>query len=247
MRPAVVRAKHMTDGLGEPSEPLDGASKHRAESASAPAVGVSRSQRIRLVTLALCLGIAAIGVSVALLSSAGRTDQSAKTGNGRVPQSTSGQAPAASAPSPAAAGSGGSAANGHPSRRDLKLLRWKEGPGGAALMAVEKQMGTAMQDAGLKLYAQMKTACASLSSDVSTARSTPPIPDEAMQRLYAGALAGLAGAAADCRTAISMRARGDESVEIHVNRARLNLARVRFAAMSKKLYLATREILSLHR
>jgi hypothetical protein len=238
----------MTDGLGEPSEPLDEGGKHRAEAeaASASAVGFNRSRRIRMVTLALCLGIAAIGVSMALLSSAGGgTHRSASTANGQAPQSASGQAPAASAPSQAAAGGGGSA-NGHLSRLDLKLLKWKEGPGGAALMAVEKQMGTAMQDAGIKFYAQMKTACMSLSSDISTARSTPPIPDEAMQRLYAGALAGLAGAAADCRTAISIRARGDESVEINVNRARLNLARVRFAAMSKRLYMATRQVLSLH-
>jgi hypothetical protein len=106
-------------------------------------------------------------------------------------------------------------------------------------------MGTAMQDAGLKSYAAMRAACVSLASDVSSARNAPPIPDEATQQLYARALTGLADAAAECRAAISLGANGGESVEIHVNRVRLNLARVKFAAISKKLYLVTRQILSL--
>jgi hypothetical protein len=105
-------------------------------------------------------------------------------------------------------------------------------------------MGTAMQSAGLKLYAQMKQACGQLASEVGTARVGPPIPDNAMQRLYAKALAGLSRAAANCHAAISVRP-DDESVEIHVNRPLLNRSRLEFAAASAKLYRATGEIESL--
>jgi hypothetical protein len=246
----VVRAKHTTDGLGEPSEPLDGSTEHTATSASARAHDGSRSRRIRLITLALCLGVAAVGVSVAVFASTGgQAGQVAGTGNGQASQAPAPQAPVASAPSPgntglAYSGGGTSATGGRLPRREHKLLKWKAGPGGTALSAVENQMGTAMQDAGLKSYAEMRAACVSLASDVSSARNAPPIPEEATQRLYARALTGLAGAAAECRAAISLGIGGGESVEIHVNRVRLNLARVKFAAMSKKLYLVTRQILS---
>ena len=68
-----------------------------------------------------------------------------------------------------------------------------------------------------------------------------------MQRLYAGTLAGLSRAAADCRTAISVRADGDESVDVDLNKSLLNQSRAEFAAMSKKLYTATAEIQALGR
>ena len=103
-----------------------------------------------------------------------------------------------------------------------------------------------MQSAGLKQYAAMKVACAQLASDIGTARAEPPIPDSAMQRLYARALAGLSRAAAHCRSAISIHV-DDESTDVHLNRPLLNRSRVEFAAASTKLYRATGEIASLHR
>jgi len=68
-----------------------------------------------------------------------------------------------------------------------------------------------------------------------------------MQRLYAKALAGLSRAAPDCRTAVSDRANGDESVDVHLNQSLLNRSRTEFAAMSKKLYAATAQIQALGR
>ena len=65
-----------------------------------------------------------------------------------------------------------------------------------------------MQAAGVKLYATMRLACASLASEIETAQSGPPIPYASMQQLYARGLAGLSGAAADCRSAISVRPDG---------------------------------------
>jgi len=123
-------------------------------------------------------------------------------------------------------------------------LRWDAGPGGKTLAAVREQMGTAMQSAGLKLYAQMKLACAQLASEVSTAQAGPPIPDNAMQRLYAKALAGLSRAAANCHTAISIHEDGEDT-KARVNGPLLNRSRAEFAAASTKLYRATSEIESL--
>ena len=104
-----------------------------------------------------------------------------------------------------------------------------------------------MQAAGARFYATMRTACGSLASGVETAQAGPPIPDAAMQRLYAKALAGLSNATADCRNAISAHPEGNEGTTIHVNNALLNRTRLEFAATSKKLYRATAQIQSVHR
>jgi hypothetical protein len=135
---------------------------------------------------------------------------------------------------------------GWPQRLNHQILRWKAGPGAKALAAVEQQMGTAMQAAGVPLYATMETACASLASEIGTAQAGPPIPYDVMQRLYTEALAGLSSAAADCRAAISEHP-GEETVAIHVNQALLSQSRQEFATMSKKLYRATARIQSAHR
>jgi hypothetical protein len=86
--------------------------------------------------------------------------------------------------------------------------------------------------------------CTTLASEVRAAQAGPPIPDAAMQRLYARALAGLSSAAAGCRQAISEDPEGDEELKIHLNHALLDQARLEFAAASKKLYRATAEISS---
>jgi hypothetical protein len=121
------------------------------------------------------------------------------------------------------------------------MLRWRSGPGGAALTTVETQLGNAMQAAGLKMYVPMKMACGSLASGISAAQSGPPIPYEAMQRLYASALAGLSHTATDCRTAISVQVNG-EDVGVHLDHRLLDQSRAEFAATSGELYKATAEI-----
>jgi hypothetical protein len=93
----------------------------------------------------------------------------------------------------------------------------------------------------------MRLACVSLASSVETAQAAPPIPDDAMQRLYAKALAGLSSAAADCRSAISVHPEGAEGMRIDVNKVLLNRSLAGFAAESKKLYMATAEIRTLRR
>src|SRR5262249_56563164 len=99
-----------------------------------------------------------------------------------TPQAAQPTAPVASSQAPpgAGAGSNGLARSsvlrwppGHP----RQILRWEAGPGGTTLAAVRELMGTAMQSAGLKLYAAMRLACSQLASDVNTAQAGPPIPD----------------------------------------------------------------------
>ena len=107
-------------------------------------------------------------------------------------------------------------------------------------------MGTAMQSAGLKMYVPMRQACVTLASDVSTARTGPPVPDGAIQQLYLRALAGLSRAAAHCQAAIRVEA-GEETVDAHVNQPLLTRTRLEMAAMSEKLYRSTAALRSLHR
>ena len=68
-----------------------------------------------------------------------------------------------------------------------------------------------------------------------------------MQRLYAGVLAGLSGAAADCGSAISVHPDGDEGMRINVHKALLSRSLAELAADSKKLYTATAAIRALSR
>jgi len=243
----------MIDGQPEPSKRPDDDSERQAGSARVPGAG-GGSRRVLLIALAVCLGVAAVGVSLAVFASPGgnRAGYAAGAGNspaGAPTQAAQPTAPVASSrPTLRQGGTSDGLAKSvlrWPPGRTRQILRWDAGPGGKTLAAVGEQMGTAMQSAGLKMYAAMRLACAQLASDVSTARAGPPIPDRAMQRLYAKALAGLSRAAADCRTAISIHSDG-ENTEAHVNGPLLNRSRVEFAAASKKLYRATGEINSLH-
>jgi len=242
----------MTDNQPGPSKPATDGGKQPAGQARAFWAGLSGSWRITLIVSALCLCVAAAGVIVAALSSPGSGAGHIATGSSpsaaETAQPRTGKPTAPAASSPAATGlkvtSNGVAksALGFPPRLKNQMLRWREGPGGSALASVERQMGAAMQAAGVKLYDVMKTNCTGLASEIRTAQAGPPIPDAAMQRLYARALAGLSRAAADCRGAISIDLEGDEDLSVHVNKALLAQSRLEFAAASKKLYRATAQI-----
>ena len=243
----------MADRRSRPSKPPGGGSEQPASPLRVRWGSLEGSRRTILVVSALCLCVVIAGVGIALLSSPG-----GQAGHVAATSSTAPATATTTPPAPPAASSrattgpkvksegAATIALGWPPRLNRQILRWKAGPGGKALAAVEQQMGTAMQAAGIKSYATMKTACASLASEVGTAQAAPPIPDGAMQRLYAKSLAGLSNAAADCQSAISEHP-GEETVDIHVNQALLSQSRLEFAAMSKKLYRATAQIQSAHR
>jgi hypothetical protein len=241
----------MMDGPPEPSLPPNGGNEQPTGPARLlQAVG---SRRALLITLVACLCVIVAGVAVAVFSSPGGSQARQIAGADTSPAATKAQAaqPAAPTASSRATTRPGVTSSGiaksvlqWPPQLKHQILRWKAGPGGKALAMVANHMGSAMQAAGLELYAPMRMTCVELGSDVGTAQAGPPIPDAAMQRLYANALARLSTAAADCRSAISAHPQGDESISIHVNKALLSQSRLEFAATSKELYRATAQIQS---
>jgi hypothetical protein len=122
------------------------------------------------------------------------------------------------------------------------LKSWDAGRGGSALASVSIELGNATQAAGYKLFAPMRLACLSLGTAVKDAKADPPIPNAAMQKLYASALGALATAAADCRAGISVQPYGDEDIETHEDPTVLHRSVSEFVTGAKDLYRATVEI-----
>jgi hypothetical protein len=112
---------------------------------------------------------------------------------------------------------------------------------------VTTQLGGVTQTAGARLYSQLRLECASLASSAQAALEAPPIPDEAMQRMYTKVLAALSATAANCRNAVSVSPEGDEDQRINLNKALLNQSLAQFATESRELYTATAEIRTLRR
>src|SRR5690349_1540059 len=182
----------MTDNQPGSSKPATDGSKQPAGQARAFWAGLSGSWRITLIVSALCLCVAAAGVVVAVLSSPGGGAGHIAAGSSspsatKAVQPQTGQPTVPAASSPAAAGakvtSNGVAKSAlrWPPRLKNQIQQWREGPGGSALASVGKQMGTAMQAAGVKQYAMMRLTCVSLAAEVRTAQAAPPTPDAAMQ------------------------------------------------------------------
>lgn len=260
------------DGQPEPLKPPDGDAPQTSPMRVPEAAG-SNPRRMLLIGLVVLL-IAGAAAGAVLASSGGKRDGYSigpgpsgsqvnhATGTGSSPAATRNRSTgptSAKTAQPAPRGSDRAVTGADvtskgvtksalrwPPQLQRAMKSWRSGPGGAALTTVETQMGNAMQDAALKMYVPMKLACGSLASGISAAQSGPPIPYEAMQRLYASALAGLSRAAADCRTAISVRVDG-EDVEVHLNRGTLGQSRRDFDATSGQLYKATAEIQALGR
>ena len=244
--------KHKADGRPQPSQP-HGDSRQPTGRPWAAWASAGGPHRMLLVISAVCLCLIVAGVTVAVLSSPGgraghiagasNPSSAANTQPGR-PKAPTAPGRATTGPKVTSHGIAQSALRWPPQLKH-RILGWRAGPGGTALAAVKKQMGSAMQAAGIRLYPTMTAACASLASDIGTAQAGPPIPYGAMQRLYAKALVGLSRAAADCRNAISEHA-DDETVTFHVNKVLLEQSRLEFAAASTKLYRATAQLESVH-
>jgi hypothetical protein len=129
-----------------------------------------------------------------------------------------------------------------PPKLAAALRKWDAGRGGKILTKVSSDIGVAVQSGGVKMYVQMKSACASLESVLSEAKAGPPIRDADAQKNYMTAVGELAKAAADCRSAISEQPYGDESVHTEENPTVLHRAENEFTVGIKDLYGLTYEI-----
>ena len=138
----------------------------------------------------------------------------------------------------------GSTALPLPKKLQPAVARW-DAHGNKALAALSVQFGTVLQSAGVKQYVPMKMACVRLATEAAALRAGPPIPDAAMQGLYAKALADFAQGAAACKAAVSEWRIGDETVDTRVNPAQLHRSLSLIAAGATDLYRATAEIVAL--
>ncbi len=129
-----------------------------------------------------------------------------------------------------------------PANMQGSVASWQSGPGGRDLTAVSSRLGQALQASGIRQYSPMKDACAQLASSVAAAKAGPPIPQAAMQTLYAQALTELAKGATDCQQAISIAPTGDETIQAHVDTARLRQATSEISAGATDVFRSTAEI-----
>ena len=134
-----------------------------------------------------------------------------------------------------------------PTSMQSHVASWQSGAGGRDLNAVSSRLGAALQAGGIKQYTSMRYACTQLASSVTAAEAGPQIPDAAMQNLYTKALSDLAKGAADCRTAISIKASGDETTQANLDTAMLHQATAELSAGATDIFRSTAEIQILSR
>lgn len=116
---------------------------------------------------------------------------------------------------------------------------WYSGSGGKALTRVNNQAGSALMAHGAGQYREMRAVCDTLTGAVSTAQAAPPIPDAAMQRVYAKALTSFNTGAAGCLNAISQHQDGVEDTVTHVDAAEMKTVVVQLNTGMTDLYEAT--------
>lgn len=132
-----------------------------------------------------------------------------------------------------------------PTTEQPQVTAWDSGSGGAALSAISTEASTVAQAAGLKEFTAMRAACSKLTSSVHVAQAAPPIPDTAMQQVYAAALSELGQAASACQAAISEKTDGDEYIATTENKPALDAAQTVLASASEELFKATNAIVTL--
>jgi hypothetical protein len=129
-----------------------------------------------------------------------------------------------------------------PRKLAVALREWKVGSGGAHLAKVAADLGEATQASGVRLFGPMRNACSGLASEVSAAKLSPAIPDAQTQGSYSAALHALGTAAAECRSAISVQAHGDEGLQTEEQPSLLHRSEADLAAGAKDLYQVTAKV-----
>lgn len=115
------------------------------------------------------------------------------------------------------------------------LQTWNTGSAGLALSQITNDVGTALQSGGSQAYSAMRAACGVLATSIDLAGTLAPIPNAAMESEYSAALSGLAKAASDCVSAITVQPDGDEYVRTTTNPTVLQLAQSELSSGIKSL------------
>ena len=88
-------------------------------------------------------------------------------------------------------------------------------------------------------YPEMLQYCNALTTAVQTAEADSPIPDNAMQKMYAKSLTAFKVGATDCVAGITQHPEGVEDTVTNVNHAEINKAVSELSLGMNDLYIAT--------
>jgi hypothetical protein len=111
--------------------------------------------------------------------------------------------------------------------------------GGKALAHVTTQSENVMAARTARNYPQMLQSCTALAAAVQDAKNAPPIPDTAMQQMYAESLNALKQGATDCMAGITEHQEGLEEPDVNVNQAEVDHAMSELGVGVNDLYTAT--------
>jgi hypothetical protein len=111
--------------------------------------------------------------------------------------------------------------------------------GGKDLTQVTAQSGSVLMAHAGSQYPEMLQYCNALTTSVQTAEADSPIPDNAMQKMYAKSLTAFKMGAADCVAGITQHPEGVEDTVTSVNHAEINKAVSELSLGMNDLYIAT--------
>ena len=111
--------------------------------------------------------------------------------------------------------------------------------GGKALAHVTTQSENVLSARTGGNYPQMLRYCTALAAAVQDAEKAPPIPDTAMQQMYAQSLNALKQGATDCMAGITEHQQDLEDAVVDVNQAEVDRAMSELGVGVNDLYIAT--------
>ena len=190
--------------------------------------------------MAAVVGVAAI---VYFVMPSSHSDNSNANGGTATGGQSARPGPLPGAPDAGVKGGSKSAAQNGPKPlkpTDLAQVKaWEADSGGKALTQVTAQSGNVLMSHAGGQYPEMLQYCNALTTAVQTAEADSPIPDNAMQKMYAKSLTAFKAGAADCVAGITQHPEGVEDTVTNVNHADINKAVSELSLGINDLYIAT--------
>jgi hypothetical protein len=237
-----TQGSYATNNVENPAEnPTAAMRSHRKPARfKVPAWRGSNSVRAAGLVIAAVVGVAAIVYFVMPSSHSDRSNANGGTATGGQ-MGRPGPLPGA----PSTEGKGGSKSAAPNGPKPLKptdpaqVKSWEAGSGGKALTQVTAQSGSVLMAHAGSQYPEMLQYCNALTTAVQTAEADSPIPDNAMQKMYAKSLTAFKMGAADCVAGITQHPEGVEDTVTSVNHAEINKAVSELSLGMNDLYIAT--------